>query len=123
MDTAAREVLNAEQAAEFLGFNPYTVREKARLGEIPGRKVGREWRFSRERLLEWLREGDASKNRGLVVVVTQDPDGGFTATVEGSPGVSGKGNTQDEAVRDVRVELERASYAPKYRREMPAGDG
>ena len=53
-----REVLTAEEAAEFLGFNPYTIREKARMGEIPGRKVGREWRFSRRQLLEWVEEGD-----------------------------------------------------------------
>jgi excisionase family DNA binding protein len=51
-------VLTAEEAAEFLGFRVYTIREKARAGEIPGRKVGKEWRFSRRRLLEWLEEGD-----------------------------------------------------------------
>jgi excisionase family DNA binding protein len=55
-DVRTKDVLNAEEAAEFLGFNPYTIREKARLGEIPGRKIGREWRFSRRRLLEWLEE-------------------------------------------------------------------
>jgi excisionase family DNA binding protein len=56
-----KDVLNAEEAAEFLGFNPYTIREKARLGEIPGRKIGREWRFSRRRLLEWIEEGDRER--------------------------------------------------------------
>ncbi len=56
MDERQKEVLTAEEAAEFLGFNPVTVRQKARLGEIPGRKVGKEWRFSRRRLLEWLEE-------------------------------------------------------------------
>ena len=50
-----KEVMNVDQAADFLGFHPYTVREKARLGEIPGRKVGREWRFLHSVLLEWLR--------------------------------------------------------------------
>ena len=58
MEARHKEVLTAEEAAEFLGFNPVTVRQKARLGEIPGRKVGKEWRFSRRRLLEWLEEGD-----------------------------------------------------------------
>ena len=55
-DVRTKDVLNAEEAAEFLGFNPYTIREKARLGEIPGRKIGREWRFSRRQLLEWIEE-------------------------------------------------------------------
>ena len=58
VDVRSKDVLNAEEAAEFLGFNPYTIREKARLGEIPGRKLGREWRFSRRQLLEWVEEGD-----------------------------------------------------------------
>jgi excisionase family DNA binding protein len=61
VDVRTKDVLNAEEAAEFLGFNPYTIREKARLGEIPGRKVGREWRFSRRRLLEWIEEDSRPK--------------------------------------------------------------
>lgn len=55
---AERDVLNVEEAAGYLGFSPYTIREKAREGEIPGRKIGKEWRFSRRRLLEWLETGD-----------------------------------------------------------------
>ena len=51
-----KDVLNVEEAAEFLGFAPYTIREKARDGEIPARKIGREWRFSRRRLLAWIEE-------------------------------------------------------------------
>jgi excisionase family DNA binding protein len=54
----SKEVLSAQEAAVFLGFRVYTIREKAAKGEIPGRKVGKEWRFSRRRLLEWLEEGD-----------------------------------------------------------------
>jgi excisionase family DNA binding protein len=62
-----REVLTADEAAEFLGFNPYTVREKARTGEIPGRKVGKEWRFSRSALLDLRgrrRRGWVRRDRG-----------------------------------------------------------
>lgn len=119
-ETAAREILNVEQAAEFLGFSAYTVREKARLGEIPGRKVGREWRFLREVLLEWLRDGEAPRHHGPVVLVERDLGSGvYMATVRGVPDVSGKGRTADEAIQDVIVDLERASYAEKYRRELP----
>lgn len=50
----AKEVLNAEEAAELLGVSAWTVREQARTGGIPARKVGKEWRFSRTALLEWL---------------------------------------------------------------------
>jgi excisionase family DNA binding protein len=61
VETRTKEVLNAEEAAEFLGVNPYTVRQKARSGEMPGRKVGKEWRFSRQALLEWLKGSDRHK--------------------------------------------------------------
>lgn len=55
-----KDVMNVEETAEFLGFAPYTIREKARDGEIPGRKIGGEWRFSRRRLLEWIEEDSRS---------------------------------------------------------------
>jgi len=51
-------VLNVEEAAELLRLSPYTVRELARTGKIPARKVGKEWRFSREALLRWLEGND-----------------------------------------------------------------
>lgn len=51
----SKEILNVEEAAEFLSFNPVTIRLKARLGEILGRKIGKEWRFSRRALLAWIK--------------------------------------------------------------------
>lgn len=120
MEATIREVLNADQAAEFLGFHPYTLREKARLGEIPGRKVGREWRFSRTMLLEWLREVETPPRRGPVVVVLPVSDGdGYVATVEGTPHINGRGKTAKEAYQDILPELEAMFYAKKYRTEMP----
>jgi excisionase family DNA binding protein len=52
-----KEVLDVEEVADLLSVSPWTVREQARQGRLPGRKVGKEWRFSRQGLLEWLREG------------------------------------------------------------------
>jgi excisionase family DNA binding protein len=63
LETRQKEVLTAEEAAEFLHFNPVTIRQKARLGEIPGRKIGKEWRFSRRVLLEWVEEGSRPEAR------------------------------------------------------------
>ena len=48
------EVLTVEQAAELLQVDADTVRTLAREGTLPGRKVGREWRFARAALLRWL---------------------------------------------------------------------
>jgi excisionase family DNA binding protein len=52
------QVLTAAQAAELLQVDEKAVREMARKGELPGRKVGREWRFVRRALLEWLAGGE-----------------------------------------------------------------
>ena len=54
METTEKDVLNSEEAAAFLGLSVFTVRDYARAGKIPGRKVGKEWRFSRPGLLKWL---------------------------------------------------------------------
>jgi len=51
-------VLTVEEAAELLRLSAYTVRELARTGKIPARKVGKEWRFSREGLMRWLEGHD-----------------------------------------------------------------
>lgn len=111
-----KEVLTAEEAAEFLGFKVYTIREKVKAGEIPGRKVGKEWRFTRSALLDWINDG---VRRGPVVVVAQDPAGGWSATVEGRQDLRGSGDSQTEAVQDAMAQLETASRAMKYRRELP----
>ncbi len=52
-----REVLNVEQASELLGVSPWTVRYEASHGRLPGRKIGREWRFSRTAILDYLSSG------------------------------------------------------------------
>jgi excisionase family DNA binding protein len=48
------EVLTAEQLAELLQVDAKTVRSLAARGELPGRKLGREWRFSRRAVFDWL---------------------------------------------------------------------
>jgi len=48
------EVLTTEQLAALLQVDEDTVRKLAAAGEIPGRKVGAHWRFSRRAILDWL---------------------------------------------------------------------
>lgn len=50
----APEVLTTEQLAELLQLDEDTVRRLAAGGDIPGRKVGAHWRFSRRAILDWL---------------------------------------------------------------------
>ena len=54
VDEPASEVLTAEQLAALLQIDVETVRSLAASGEIPGRKVGGHWRFSRRAVLDWL---------------------------------------------------------------------
>lgn len=49
------EVLTAEQAAELLAVPVDELVELAGRGELPGRRIGERWRFSRAALLDWLR--------------------------------------------------------------------
>jgi excisionase family DNA binding protein len=51
---AGPDVLTVEQLAELLQLDEKTVRGLAAKGELPGRKLGRHWRFSRQAVLEWL---------------------------------------------------------------------
>jgi len=53
-----KEVLTPEEAAEFLQLSKYTVKDYARKGKIPAKKVGNVWRFSRQALLDWLNSSD-----------------------------------------------------------------
>ena len=50
----APEVLTLVQAAELLQLEPAAVAELAAAGELPGRKIGDEWRFARAAVLAWL---------------------------------------------------------------------
>jgi excisionase family DNA binding protein len=49
-------LLTATQVAEILQWNRFTVVKKAEKGDIPGFKLGREWRFRQEDLLRWIEE-------------------------------------------------------------------
>ncbi|MBH0176258.1 helix-turn-helix domain-containing protein [Fictibacillus sp. 23RED33] len=52
-----KDILNAEEVAALLGIQPLTVKEWARNGKIPAAKVGKQWLFSRRKLVEWIEEG------------------------------------------------------------------
>jgi excisionase family DNA binding protein len=55
---ALPDVLTLEEAAELLQANPEDVRRLAERGDLPGRKLGRAWRFSRAAVLAWLAGAD-----------------------------------------------------------------
>ena len=52
------EILTPAQLAGLLQVEEETVIGMAERKEIPARKVGEEWRFSREAVLAWLAEDE-----------------------------------------------------------------
>ena len=51
------EILTPQEAADLLRVSLLTVQRQAKAGRLPGRRVGKEWRFSRSVLLEWIGSG------------------------------------------------------------------
>ena len=46
----------AAEVADLLRLNHQVVQRKLQAGDIPGYRIGREWRVERGRLLEWLEQ-------------------------------------------------------------------
>lgn len=69
LNEEAPEILTAGEAAALLRVRESELVAAARLGELPGRAIGEEWRFSRAALLAWLRR-DEGKGRVETVLDT-----------------------------------------------------
>ena len=60
-DSPMADILTVREVAEYLRLAQSTVYRLALEGEIPGRKIGGTWRFSRNRLDLWLKERPSKK--------------------------------------------------------------
>jgi excisionase family DNA binding protein len=56
------DVLTLNEAAAILRVHPVTLRRRAVAWGVPHRRLGVEWRFSREVLAAWMRDGDAGRD-------------------------------------------------------------
>jgi excisionase family DNA binding protein len=52
------EVLTLQEAAELLRLDAEKLTQLAEAGDVPGRKLGDDWRFTRAGLLNWLGNND-----------------------------------------------------------------
>jgi len=50
-----KDVLTAAEVANIIDVELITVQRMAKRGDIPARKVGRQWRFLTEEIVNWLR--------------------------------------------------------------------
>ncbi|HJO25926.1 MAG TPA: helix-turn-helix domain-containing protein [Planctomycetota bacterium] len=52
-----KAILNIDEAAALLGVSVKTFNKVLHAGEMPARKIGREWKFSRQALIAWVGAG------------------------------------------------------------------
>lgn len=52
-----KEILTIEEAADYLKIGKRSLYKLAKEGRVPGKKVLNKWRFEKESLREWVREG------------------------------------------------------------------
>ena len=69
------EVLTLEELAAFLNVSETTAYALVRGGELPGRKVGREWRFLKARVVDWLMQA-GQEEQMTQGTVESDEEGG-----------------------------------------------
>lgn len=55
----------AAEVADLLRLNHQVVQRKLQAGEIPGYRIGREWRVEKSQLLEWLDRFSNQRERPL----------------------------------------------------------
>ena len=55
-----RDILDIEEAAALLGVSIKTFNKVLHTEDMPARKIGREWKFSRQALIDWVGRGRSS---------------------------------------------------------------
>jgi PTS system nitrogen regulatory IIA component len=57
------KLLTLEEAKEYLRIKKVTLYKLVRSGNIPASKVGRQWRFKKDRIDNWLRRQEVAYNK------------------------------------------------------------
>ena len=53
---ADREILTVSELADYLRCNKSTIYKLVRSGDLPGFKIGSDWRFRADHIERWLRK-------------------------------------------------------------------
>lgn len=62
-DVANDNWINIDEAAEYLGVKPGTIRDCIRKDKgVPAHKVGKLWKFKRSELDAWIQSGKSAEN-------------------------------------------------------------
>lgn len=108
------DILKLEQAIEFLGVSEKTLIKLLREEHIPARKIGREWRFSRKALLQWIAEGDSIDyiNQNDKYMVSEDVSGESPVLFEKISEALATINSSDNNIKSLLKELDKDVIIP-----------
>ncbi len=73
------EMLTIEDVAAYLKLKPQTIYKWAQTGKIPGAKFGKEWRFRRSAIEQWIDRQISSQTGAAKPVDTGAGEGGNMA--------------------------------------------
>lgn len=122
----SNDILNLEQAIEFLGVSEKTLIKLLREEHIPARKIGREWRFSRDALIKWIAAGDSTNyiNQNELYMVSNDMTGEsevlFGKIGEAIASIKENNNNVKNVLKDLEKDItipENASLRISYKQQ------
>lgn len=56
-----KDVMTIDELAEYLQVSKSTLYKLAQEGRLPAQKVGKHWRFYKQSIDDWMREGKRSQ--------------------------------------------------------------
>jgi excisionase family DNA binding protein len=68
-ETGASDMLTIRQLSRYLQITLSTLYKLVEAGRLPGKKVGRQWRFRREVIDDWLNEAQLPREGRAAGVV------------------------------------------------------
>lgn len=61
VDLTTEKWINIDEAAEYLGVKPGTIRDWIRKGKgIPAHKIGKQWKFKVSEIDTWVKSGQSA---------------------------------------------------------------
>lgn len=93
------EVMNLNQLAAYLQLSPQTLYRKVERGEISGAKIGRQWRFKKAVIDEWLERTALLSPSGLDLLMRE--------TKEAADRIGYRPEEVDRLIEKVRAETGR----------------
>jgi excisionase family DNA binding protein len=90
------EILNIDEAAALLGVSIKTFNKVLHTQNLPARKIGREWKFSRSALIAWVGSGNSAAFYREGSVAADETNGAEDARSASAP-VASSGKTRRTA--------------------------